>query len=130
MARRHWRRLPGRWGAGPRSTPLIYGDRVYVQSCKGEFRCLDLATGNIISGTSFEKDFQVKFLGSKANEGTAARRGNNGSAVVDGDAIIVPVGSTNGATLVCFDKYTGAILWKVGDDEAAYSSPSSRAWPA
>lgn len=111
------------WGAGPRSTPIIDGDRVYVQSCKGEFRCLDMAAGKIIWGVSFEKDFQVKFLGSKASEGTAARRGNNGSAVVDGDAIIVPVGSTNGATLVCFDKYKGAILWKAGNDEAAYSSP-------
>ena len=72
---------------------------------------------------SIEKDFGVKFLGSKANEGTSARRGNNGSAVVDGDAVIVPVGSTNGATLVCFDKGGGKVLWKAGDDEAAYSSP-------
>jgi len=111
------------WGAGPRSTPIIDGDRVFVQSCKGEFQCLDLATGAKIWGVSFEKDFGVKFLGSKANEGTAARRGNNGSAVVDGNAVIVNVGSVNGATLVCFDKHNGKILWKAGDDEAAYSSP-------
>jgi outer membrane protein assembly factor BamB len=111
------------WGAGPRSTPCIDGDRVYVQSCKGEFRCLDLAKGAVIWGVSFDKDFGVKFLGSKANEGTAARRGNNGSPLVDDDAVIVPVGSTHGATLVCFDKITGKILWKAGDDEAAYSSP-------
>jgi outer membrane protein assembly factor BamB len=111
------------WGAGPRSTPIIDGDRVYVQSCKGEFRCLNLATGATIWGVSFEKDFGVKFLGSKANEGTAARRGNNGSPLVDGDDVIVPVGSTDGATLVCFDKRNGKMLWKAGNDEAAYSSP-------
>jgi outer membrane protein assembly factor BamB len=111
------------WGAGPRSTPIIDGDRVFVQSCKGEFRCLDLTHGRVLWGVSFEKDFGVKFLGSKANEGTAARRGNNGSAVVDGDAVIVPVGSTEGATLVCLDKRDGKILWKAGQDEAAYSSP-------
>ncbi len=111
------------WGAGPRSTPVVDGDRVYVQSCKGEFRCLNMANGSVVWGVSFEKDFGVKFLGSKANEGTAARRGNNGSAAVDGDAVIVPVGSTNGATLVCFDKRSGKMLWKAGDDEAAYSSP-------
>jgi outer membrane protein assembly factor BamB len=111
------------WGAGPRSTPVIDGDRVFVQSCKGEFRCLNMANGSVLWGVSFEKDFGVKFLGSKANEGTAARRGNNGSALVDGDAVIVPVGSTAGATLVCFDKRDGKILWKAGDDEAAYSSP-------
>jgi outer membrane protein assembly factor BamB len=111
------------WGAGPRSTPVIDGDLVFVQSCRGEFRCLNLATGSVLWGVSFEKDFGVKFLGSKADEGTAARRGNNGSPLVDGDAVIVPVGSTNGATLVCFDKRTGKILWRAGQDEAAYSSP-------
>jgi len=116
-------RFEDEWGAGPRSTPTIDGDRIYVQSCDGEFRCLNVADGKTVWRTSFEKDFGVKFLGSKANEGTATRRGNNGSAVVDGDAVVVPVGSTEGATLVCFDKLSGEVLWKLGDDEAAYSAP-------
>ena len=110
------------WGAGPRSTPTIDGDRVYVQSCTGEFRCLNLADGKPIWSTSFEKDFGVVFVGSKANEGTARRRGNNGSGVIDENRIVLPVGSTTGASLVCFDKRTGAVFWKTGEDEAAYSS--------
>jgi len=116
-------RYEDEWGAGPRSTPFIDGDRVYAQSCNGEFCCLGLADGKIIWGTSFEKDFDVKFLGSKANSGTATRRGNNGSCLVDGDRVIVPVGGTAGATLVAFDKRSGKVIWKSGDDEAAYSSP-------
>lgn len=115
-------RFTDEWGAGTRSTPFFDGDRVYAQSCNGEFRCLNRATGKVIWGTSFEKDFGVKFLGSKANEGTAARRGHNGTGVLDGNAVILPVGSTNGATIVCFDKLTGKILWKNGQDETAYSS--------
>lgn len=110
------------WGAGPRATPIIDGDRVYIQSFTGEFRCLALATGKTIWQTSFEKDFGVKFLGSKAREGTASRRGNNGSGVIAGDKLILPVGHTDGASLVCFDKKTGNVLWKSGADEAAYSS--------
>lgn len=110
------------WGSGPRSTPIIDGDRVYVQSCRGEFRCLSLSDGSTIWGFSFEKDFGVKFLGSKAKEGTASRRGNNGCGVVHKNKIIVPVGSTNGATIVCFDKLNGKMLWKAGNDETAYSS--------
>jgi len=117
-------RFEDEWGAGPRSTPFIDGDRVYAQSCNGEFRCLKLGDGKVLWGVSFEKDYGVKFLGSKANEGTATRRGNNGSGVVDGDAVIVPVGSTEGATLVCFNKITGKEIWRVGNDEAAYSSPA------
>lgn len=115
-------RFQDEWGAGPRATPILDGDRLYVQSCNGELRCLSLADGKTIWQANFEKDFGVKFLGSKANEGTATRRGNNGSGVIDGNRFVVPVGGTEGASLVCFDKLTGKVLWKSGDDEAAYSS--------
>ena len=64
----------------------------------------------------------MKFLGSKANEGTASRRGNNGAGVIDGDRLFLPVGSTQGASIVCFDKRNGKVLWKSQNDEAAYSS--------
>ena len=43
--------------------------------------------------------------------------------IVDGDAVVLPVGNPDGATLVCFDKRSGKVLWKSGVDEAAYSSP-------
>jgi outer membrane protein assembly factor BamB len=110
------------WGSGTRATPIIDGNRVYAQSCNGEFRCFNLADGKTIWAVSFEKDFGVKFLGSKANEGTAARRGNDGSPVVDGDLIFVPVGQTEGASVVAFNKENGKVIWKSGNDEAAYSS--------
>lgn len=110
------------WGPGPRSTPIFDGDRLYIQSCKGEFRCLNVADGKVVWGVSFEKDFNVPFLGSKANEGTASRRGNDGSGIIEGDRIFLPVGSANGASLVCFDKRTGKVAWKSQNDEAAYSS--------
>ena len=110
------------WGSGPRATPIIDGDRVYVQACNGEFRCLGLADGKTLWQTSYERDFGVRFLGSKAREGTASRRGNNGCGVIEGHRLVLPVGNTNGASLVCFDKLTGKVLWKSGTDEAAYSS--------
>ncbi|HXG46725.1 MAG TPA: PQQ-binding-like beta-propeller repeat protein [Methylomirabilota bacterium] len=110
------------WGQGPRSTPIIDGEHVYALACNGEFACLRLDDGRAVWTASYEKQFGVKFLGSKAREGTASRRGNNGSAVIAGSRLILPVGSTNGASLVCFDKLTGRVLWKSGHDEAAYSS--------
>jgi outer membrane protein assembly factor BamB len=109
------------WGPGPRSTPILDENRVYVQSCKGEFRCFNIENGKVLWGVSFEKEFGVPFLGSKANEGTASRRGNDGCGVINGDHIFLPVGA-NGASLVCFDKRTGKIIWKSQNDEAAYSS--------
>jgi len=109
------------WGPGPRSTPILDDNRLYVQSCKGEFRCFSAENGKVLWAVSFEKDFGVPFLGSKANEGTASRRGNNGSGVIDGDHIFLPVGA-NGASLVCLDKRSGKVIWKSQNDEAAYSS--------
>jgi outer membrane protein assembly factor BamB len=110
------------WGAGPRATPIIDAGRAYVQSCTGEFRCLNLADGKTLWQTSFERDFGVKFLGSKANEGTASRRGNNGSGIISHDKVILQVGGTDGASLVAFDKTSGKVIWKSQNDEAAYSS--------
>ena len=43
------------WGSGPRSTPFVEGDRVYVQSMDGHFRCLNLADGKILWSVPFEK---------------------------------------------------------------------------
>ncbi|HAM72746.1 MAG TPA: hypothetical protein DCM86_13980 [Verrucomicrobiales bacterium] len=111
------------WGSGPRSTPVVDGDRVFVQSCKGEFRCLSMKEGRTLWRTHFEKDYGVEFVGTKVLEGAAKRRGHNGSAIVDGGHVIVPVGSQSLATLVCFDKQTGGVVWKSMHDETAYSSP-------
>ena len=115
------------YGDGPRCTPLIDGDRVYVQSCSGEFRCLALADGRTVWRVNFGTDYGVPFLGNSGNDPeakeTASRRhGNNGSAAIDGDRIFVPVGSTKDATLVCFDKKSGRELWRAGNDNTAYAS--------
>jgi outer membrane protein assembly factor BamB len=109
------------WGVGPRSTPFADGDLLFVQSCNGEFQCLSLADGRLRWRTNFA-DFGVKFLGAKAQEGTASRRGNNGSGVADEERVYVPVGSTKGATIVAFDKRTGKEAWRALNDETAYSS--------
>ena len=47
---------------GPRSTPIIEGDRVYIQSCNERIPLLELGRRRkIIWGASFEKDFGVAF---------------------------------------------------------------------
>lgn len=108
------------WGTGPRSTPFVNEGRVYAQSMNGEFLCLNLADGKILWRVAFQ-DYGVAFVGSKAGEGTASRRGNSGSGLAEGDYVYVPVGA-KGASIVCFDQAKGKEIWKSGDDEAAYSS--------
>jgi outer membrane protein assembly factor BamB len=110
------------FGMGPRATPLVDQDRVYLQSVKGEFRCFSLKDGQQLWRTHFEEEFGALFLGIRPAAAAARRRGNAGSAIIDEDRIIVPVGSTNNASLVCFNKFDGSVIWKSQSDEAAYSS--------
>lgn len=114
------------YGPGPRCTPMIDGDKVYVQSCNGEFSCLSLKDGKTVWKTSYAKDFGATFFLNQndpaAKETAARRHGNNGSGVIDGNRLFLPVGSPEGGSLVCFDKNTGKVLWKAGQDNAAYSS--------
>lgn len=107
---------------GPRCTPVIDGDRVYAQSCRGELQCLSLADGKVIWQTNFVNDFGAVFIGEKGTAEGATRHGNNGSPLVDGDHLIVQVGG-KGACIVGFDKRTGKVIWKSQEDTPAYASP-------
>ncbi len=109
--------------SGPRCAPLVDGDRVYAQSCRGELRCLKVADGSLIWHANFTTDFGAVFIGERGRAQGASRHGNNAQPVVDGDTLYVMVGSTNGAGIVAFDKTTGRVLWKSQNDEAAYSAP-------
>lgn len=114
------------YGPGPRCTPMIDGDKAYVQSCNGEFSCLSLKDGKTVWKTSFAKDFGATFFldqnAPEAKETAARRHGNNGSGIIDGNRLFLPVGSPENGALICFDKSTGKVLWKAGTDNAAYSS--------
>lgn len=101
----------GQSDAGPRTTAVIDGDRVYVQSCQGTLKCLAIADGKEVWGVNFTKDFDATFIGEKGKAEGHTRHGNTGAPVVDGDHLIAGVGGKD-ATYVCFDKKTGKVVWK------------------
>lgn len=109
--------------SGPRCTPVVDGDRVYVQSLKGEFQCLNSASGKLIWGCNFSKDYGAVFIGEKGDAVGAARHGNTGSPTVDGERILVQVGGPNGASVVCFNKRNGKVIWKSQNDVPGYAPP-------
>ena len=107
---------------GPRCAPTVDGDRVYAQSCRGELQCLAVADGKLIWRTNYVKDLGASFAGEKGTAAGASRHGYNGSPLVDGDRLYVTAGG-KGASMVCFEKATGKIIWKSQDDVAGYASP-------
>ncbi len=109
--------------AGPRGTPVVDGDRVYVLSCRGEFRCLQAADGKTTWSVNFVKDLNAIFIGEKGQAVGASRHGNTGSALVDGDRVYVVAGGQDGAGIVCFNKADGKIVWKSQGDIAGHAGP-------
>lgn len=113
-------------GDGPRSTPTVDGDVVYVLGAAGRLLALRAASGDLL----WQKDLAAEF-GSKA-----PRWGFSTSPLVEGDLLLVEVGGVDGnfvvdmiidrtleATAVALDKHTGRTVWTALDDKMSYSSP-------
>lgn len=111
------------FGIGPRTTPLADGNRVFFQSAKGEFQCLDARDGKLIWRMNFVDDLGAIYIGEKGNAAGASRHGATGSPLIDGGNVIAQAGSANGASIVAFDKTTGKVVWKSQNDQTSYSAP-------
>jgi outer membrane protein assembly factor BamB len=109
--------------SGPRCTPVIDGDLVFAQSCRGELRCLNAGDGKVIWRTNYVKDHGATFIGEKGQAQGASRHGFNAPPLVDGDRLIALVGGKPKAAVVCIDKRTGAIIWKAQEATPAYAAP-------
>ncbi|MBI5775349.1 MAG: PQQ-binding-like beta-propeller repeat protein [Verrucomicrobia bacterium] len=110
-------------GIGPRCTPTVDGDRLWAQSRKGELKCFATADGTLLWRKNFVTDFAAPFTGETGLAAGADRHGYNGAPIVDGENLIVLAGGTNGASVVCLKKATGALVWKSQSDPAAYAPP-------
>jgi outer membrane protein assembly factor BamB len=97
---------------GPRSTPTVDGNRVYVLGIGGELVCLETQDGRIVWQRSLEND-----LG-----GAAPNWGYAESVLIDGPWLVCTPGGAK-ATLAALSKADGKPVWTspIGDP-AAYSS--------
>ena len=100
------------YGNGPRSTPTIEGDSVYVTGVTGALACLGAKDGKIVWQHDLLKDFGAKNI----TWGLAA------SPTIEGDLVLAVPGG-KGAGVAAFDKKTGKLVWKLGDDKAGYATP-------
>lgn len=120
----------GQTAPGPRCTPLVDGDRIYVQSCRGELQCLGTADGKLRWRVNFLRDFQSSVPAEAGVNKGAHRHGYTAAPWVEGNRLIALVGDTHGAGVVCFDKLTGQVLWKSQNDRAANAAPIVVTLPA
>ncbi|MBM3779791.1 MAG: hypothetical protein FJW23_16375 [Acidimicrobiia bacterium] len=89
------------WPNGPRATPTVDGDRVYVLGATGVLHCLDVATGTI----HWTRDYVAEYGAEITAFGIAS------PPVVAGSNLIALVGGTD-ALAVAFDRMTGKEVWR------------------
>ncbi|HJN45907.1 MAG: pyrrolo-quinoline quinone [Acidobacteria bacterium] len=103
------------YAIGPRATPTVDDDRVYVLGAMGNLLALDVATGDVLWQKDYARDFNT----------AVPSWGMTGAPLVDGDRLICLVGGEPDAKMMAFDKRTGAEIWRAlsSDWEPGYSQP-------
>lgn len=110
-----YRMLMVSYAIGPRATPTVDDDRLYVVGASGMLLCLEVETGGVV----WKKDYRTDYDAFIATWGTAS------SPIVDGNRLITVVGGEPGALVVAFDKHTGEEIWRAVDvvGEMGYGQP-------
>lgn len=107
------------YGDGPRSSPVVDEDRVYLLSPSGILRCLQLVDGKSVWAVDLVESFDCEL----------PTYGMGASPVVYQNTLLVVVGSKSddlaqkNSTVVAFDKSTGVFRYGVGKHLASYATP-------
>jgi outer membrane protein assembly factor BamB len=121
--RERWRReypapysvYPGAasFGAGPKSTPVVYEGRLFTLGIGGILTAFDAKDGRVV----WQKDFAGRF------KATAPPFGTSMSPLIAGGRLIVHAGGHDGGSLIAFDPASGTEKWVLEGDGPSYSSP-------
>ena len=115
------------YSGGPRTSPVVDGERVFVYGVDGFLRAHEVSSGDLIWQVDTAGRFGViqNFFGVGS------------TPIVEGDLLITVVGGSPpdsprihsgevqgaGSGIVAFDKSSGEVRYSVSDELAAYSSP-------
>jgi len=108
-------RLMRSYAIGPRATPTVDVDLVYVVGATGVLRALESETGKLVWEKNYEKDYATE----------VPTWGVTGAPLVAGDLLIAIVGGVPDAEVVAFDKRTGKEVWRAlsPEPEMGYAQP-------
>jgi outer membrane protein assembly factor BamB len=100
------------FGDGPRSTPLVVGDRLFTVGVAGKMHALDKKKGKVLWTQELWSD-----LG-----GTVLQHGYASSPIAYGKNVIVLVGAEE-KSIVAFDQKDGKVTWATESFQNSYSTP-------
>ena len=100
-------------GKGPKSTPVLYNDKLYTLGISGILSCFDAKTGRL----RWRKEFSRQFKTTSPYFGTAM------SPIADRGLLIAHVGGHDSGALTAFDAESGEVKWSWAGDGPGYASP-------
>lgn len=98
------------FGAGPHSTPLIVGNRLFTIGTNKQMFAFDKATGKVLWSRDFIKEFNSHELLIRP----AVKTGYGCSPIAYRDLVICSVGGP-GQSVMAFRQNDGSVAWKSGD---------------
>ncbi|MEM6457198.1 MAG: PQQ-binding-like beta-propeller repeat protein [Acidobacteriota bacterium] len=103
------------FGNGPRATPTVDGDTVYITSGGGVLAALAAADGTVRWSIDLKETYQAEM----------PHFGYASSPLVDGDRLLVETGgeTDTSAALTALNKKTGELIWRSAAAQPAYSAP-------
>ena len=108
-------RIVTQFGNGPRSTPTVDGDMVYVLGAHGELVALATADG----AQRWRLNFKETFGSGQPYWGFST------SALIEGDMLLVESSGPEGKAYAALDKTSGEVRWTSGEPNpgGSYNSP-------
>ena len=100
------------FGNGPRATPTVAGDSVYVLGSYGDLAALATADGAVRWSLNVPESFGGKQPG----------WGYSTSPVVEGDLLVLETGGPEGKSYAGVATDSGDVVWTSGDGPAGYNS--------
>jgi outer membrane protein assembly factor BamB len=102
------------YAAGPRATPTVDGDRVYVLGAEGDLLCLKSASGDLVWAKNLAEAFHAE----------TPQWGHAAHPLVHGDMLYCLAGG-KGSVVVALNKLTGQPVWQsLTASEIGYCPPS------
>jgi outer membrane protein assembly factor BamB len=98
------------FGAGPHSTPLIVGDRLFTIGTNKQLHAFDTRSGKVLWSHDFIAEFQSPPLLIRP----VVKTGYGCSPIAYRDMIVCSVGGP-GQSVMAFRQSDGAVVWKSGD---------------
>ena len=99
---------------GPRSSPVIDGNRVYTLGAQGQLHCFDIGTGALVWRRHINAEYKVP----QDFFGTAT------TPLVEDKLLVINVGAPGGPCVVGLDKVSGREVWRAGKEWGpSYASP-------